>query len=47
MNILVAKKAKENKDKKVLVVLDMGGMDDPISPELVKLCDIISPNEVS
>jgi len=26
-------------------VLDMGGRDDPISSELISLCDLISPNQ--
>ena len=33
------------KDNKVQVILDMGGRNDPISDELIRLCDIISPNE--
>jgi ribokinase len=31
----------------VKVVLDLGGRDDPVSSELIGLCDVISPNEVS
>lgn len=42
INIEVAKCAKANN---VTVILDMGGRDDPISRELISLCDIISPNE--
>jgi ribokinase len=30
-----------------MTMLDMGGQDDPLSKELIALCDIISPNEVS
>ena len=33
--------------KGVKIVLDLGGRDDAISPELISLCDIVSPNEVS
>ena len=28
-----------------MVILDVGGRDEPISPELLKVCDIVSPNE--
>lgn len=41
INILSAKHAHDNG---VLVILDMGGRDDPITSELISLCDIISPN---
>lgn len=39
---MAARCAKENN---VQVILDMGGRSDPISDELIRLCDIISPNE--
>ena len=42
INILAAKCAKE---RDVIVILDMGGTDSPLSSELLELCDIISPNE--
>ena len=42
INILAAKLAKENK---VTVVLDAGGMDIPITDELLQNVDIFSPNE--
>ena len=27
------------------MILDMGGIDEPVSQELIQLCDIVSPNE--
>ena len=27
------------------MILDMGGADEPVSQELIELCDIISPNQ--
>jgi sugar/nucleoside kinase (ribokinase family) len=44
INIMAATCAKENHDHSCIVVLDMGGRDDPISTDLIKLCDVISPN---
>jgi len=41
VNIQCAKVAREND---TLTILDMGGRDDPLSQELIALCDIISPN---
>jgi ribokinase len=46
INIAAAMAAKTS-EKKVLVVLDMGGQDDPLHPTLITLCDMISPNTVS
>ena len=43
VNIAAAQAAKDAENS-VLVVLDMGGNDTPISPKLISLCDIISPN---
>jgi len=42
VNVKAAKCAHDNQ---VTVILDMGGRDDPISNELVSLCDVISPNQ--
>ena len=42
VNVLAAKTAKENN---TLVILDVGGRDEPLSPELLQYIDIISPNE--
>ena len=42
INIAAARCARDNN---VTVILDMGGRDEPISDELISLCDIISPNE--
>lgn len=42
VNILAARVAKE---AGTLVMLDIGGRDEPLSDELLNLCDIISPNE--
>lgn len=46
VNIAAAKVAKQTPGE-TLTVLDMGGRDEPISPELLQLCDIVSPNQVS
>ena len=43
INLAAAQIAKHH-DK--LVILDMGGTDQPISEDLVRLIDYISPNEV-
>lgn len=45
INILAATCAKETKGKSIVTCLDMGGEDEPISNDLIELCDIISPNE--
>lgn len=42
LNVLAAKAAKAND---VTVILDMGGRDEPLTEDLIKNCDIISPNE--
>jgi hypothetical protein len=34
------------KEARTLVLLDMGGKDEPLTEELLKNVDIISPNEV-
>lgn len=47
INILAARCAKEVQTHEVTVILDMGGRDEVISKELINLCDIISPNDVS
>lgn len=47
INLLAARKAKSVQTHEVIVILDMGGRDDPLSDELVALCDIVSPNQVS
>lgn len=43
MNVIAARVAKE---AGTLVILDMGGRDEPLSEDLLKNVDIISPNEV-
>jgi sugar/nucleoside kinase (ribokinase family) len=43
VNVIAARVAKE---AGTLVILDMGGRDEPLSEELLKNVDIISPNEV-
>ena len=45
VNIMAARCAKEVQSKEIIVILDMGGADEPISQELIELCDIISPNQ--
>lgn len=42
INAVAAKYARENQ---VVVILDMGGQDEPLSPELLKYVDIVSPNQ--
>ena len=44
VNAIAAKVAKE---AGTLVILDMGGRDEPLSRDLLQYIDIISPNEVS
>ena len=44
VNIMAARCAKEVQSHEIIVILDMGGADEPISQELIELCDIISPN---
>jgi len=44
VNIAAAKAAKQN-GSKTMTILDMGGNDEPISAELLNLCDIVSPNQ--
>ena len=44
MNVLAAKLARESG---TLVILDVGGRDEPLSDELLRYVDILSPNEVS
>jgi len=44
VNIIAARTAKE---AGTIVILDMGGRDEPLSVELIKQIDIISPNEVN
>lgn len=43
MNVVAAKFAKQNGK---MVILDVGGRDEPMSVELLQNLDIISPNEV-
>lgn len=43
VNVIAAKIARE---AGTLVILDMGGRDELLSPELIHYIDIISPNEV-
>lgn len=43
MNIVAARTAKE---AGTLVILDVGGRDEPLSEELLQNVDILSPNEV-
>ncbi len=43
VNVIAARVAKE---AGTMVILDMGGRDEPLSEELIKNVDIISPNEV-
>ena len=43
VNVVAARTAKE---AGTLVILDVGGRDEPLSEELLSLIDIISPNEV-
>ena len=45
LNILAARCAKEVQTHEIIVILDMGGIDEPVSRELIHLCDIVSPNE--
>ena len=47
INIMAAETAKKSTEREIVVVLDMGGRDDPISIDLIRLCDVISPNSVS
>ncbi len=42
VNVLAAKVAKE---AGTMVILDVGGRDEPFSPDLLSYVDIISPNE--
>jgi len=41
------KAAKEASKSGVKVILDLGGRDEPLSKDLIDLCDVLSPNEVS
>jgi sugar/nucleoside kinase (ribokinase family) len=43
VNVVAARTAKE---AGTLVILDVGGRDEPLSKELLEQIDIISPNEV-
>jgi len=43
VNVIAARVARE---AGTLVILDMGGRDEPLSDDLLKNVDIISPNEV-
>ena len=42
---MAARCAKEVQTHEIVVILDMGGIDEPVSQELIQLCDIVSPNE--
>ncbi|KAL3921563.1 MAG: hypothetical protein SGILL_002684 [Bacillariaceae sp.] len=44
VNLLTASRAKE-KDPSIVICQDVGGEDRPISPEMLKLCDYVVPNE--
>jgi sugar/nucleoside kinase (ribokinase family) len=44
VNVIAAKWARQNN---TLVILDVGGRDDPFTDELLSNIDIISPNEVT
>lgn len=43
VNVIAAKLAKESG---TMVILDVGGRDEPFTPELFDYLDVISPNEV-